>query len=51
MTVRSTSHLNAKKFPALDDFRLIAVVLVVANHTRSADGEFLWLLTSAVRTI
>ena len=45
MTVRSTSHLNAKKFPALDDFRLIAVVLVVANHTRSADGEFLWLLT------
>ena len=37
--------MKAKKFPALDDFRLIAVILVVANHTRSADGEFLWLLT------
>lgn len=37
--------LRARKFPALDDFRLIAVVLVVANHTRSADGQFLWLLT------
>ena len=45
MTVRSTFRLKAKKFPALDDFRLIAVILVVANHTRSADGEFLWLLT------
>ena len=37
--------MKAKKFPALDGFRLIAVILVVANHTRSADGEFLWLLT------
>lgn len=37
--------MKAKKFPALDDFRLLAVILVVANHTRSADGEFLWLLT------
>ena len=45
MTARSTSRLKAKKFPALDDFRLLAVILVVANHTRSADGEFLWLLT------
>ena len=34
-----------KSFPALDDFRLIAVILVVANHTRSAEGQFLWLLT------
>lgn len=34
-----------RKFPALDDFRLIAVVLVVANHTRSGEGELLWLLT------
>ena len=34
-----------KNFPALDDFRLIAVILVVANHTRSAEGQFLWLLT------
>ena len=33
------------KFPALDDFRWIAVILVVANHTRSAEGPFLWLLT------
>ena len=24
--------------------RLLAVILVVANHTRSADSEFLWLL-------
>lgn len=37
--------MKAKKFPALDDFRLLAVILVVANHTRSADSEFLWLLT------
>ena len=37
--------MNTKKFPALDDFRLIAVILVVANHTRSAEGQFLWLLT------
>ena len=34
-----------RKFPTLDNFRLIAVILVVANHTRSAGGEFLWLLT------
>lgn len=34
-----------RKFPALDDFRLIAVVLVVANHTRSGEGDLLWLLT------
>lgn len=34
-----------KKFPALDDFRLLAVILVAANHTRSAEGELLWLLT------
>ena len=45
MTVTNTSRLDVKKFPALDDFRLLAVILVVANHTRSADGEFLWLLT------
>ena len=37
--------MKAKKFPALDDFRLIAAILVVAIHTRSTDGEFLWLLT------
>lgn len=35
----------AGKFPVLDDFRLVAVALVVANHTRSAEGQFLWLLT------
>lgn len=34
-----------KTFPALDDFRLLAVVLVVANHTRSDEGQLLWLLT------
>ena len=45
MTVTNVSRLSAKKFPALDDFRLLAVILVVANHTRSADDEFLWLLT------
>ena len=45
MTVTNTSRLDVKKFPALDDFRLLAVILVVANHTRSADGEFLWVLT------
>ena len=38
-------NASSRKFPALDDFRLIAVILVVANHTRSADGSFLWLLT------
>lgn len=37
--------MSTKKFPAFDDFRLFAVILVVANHTRSADSEFLWLLT------
>ena len=42
--------MKPKKFPALDDFRLIAVILVVANHTRSAEGEFLWLLTVLRRT-
>ena len=51
MTVTNTSRLDVKKFPALDDFRLIAVILVVANHTRSADGEFLWLLTVLRRVI
>ncbi len=36
---------TTRKFPVLDDFRLIAVILVVANHTRSSEGQFLWLLT------
>ena len=49
MTVTNTSRLEVKKFPALDDFRLLAVILVVANHTRSADGEFLWVLTALRR--
>ena len=37
--------MKEKKFPALDDFRLIAAILVVAVHTRSTDSEILWLLT------
>lgn len=42
---RPAGALEPRRFPALDDFRLIAVVLVAANHTRSAEGELLWLLT------
>lgn len=42
--------VGPQKFPALDDFRLVAVVLVAANHTRSAEGELLWLLTVLRRT-
>lgn len=30
--------------PRSQAFRLLAVILVAANHTRSADSEFLWLL-------
>jgi len=37
--------MRKTKFPALDDFCLIAVILVAANHTRSAGTQFLWLLT------
>ena len=49
--MRAETAPRLRKFPALDDFRLVAVVLVVANHTRSADGELLWLLTVLRRAV
>ena len=40
--------MKEKKFPALDDFSLIAAILVVAVHTRSTDSEILWLVCNCV---